>query len=300
MPFSSSSAEEGLPEDELSVVVTEGALEEVAEQAEGDESLPWEGPSTTDGVRGPPPSPKSKKAKPKSAPAGQSLTRAEVAILARMGELDPHAPRYQVLEAALTFKASWVILGEHLSSVARAGAYREWGYSTFELYCSDEVHVTAPTARKLVKSYDWLGSEAPEYIPAREGVKLAPQNPLPDLASVAVLADAKKELEQERVPEDAYLALKQAALGGEMTAAQLKKTLKESIPEHLQPKPLNDKVRHLRKALTAAVKTIDALREWDGGEDDARDATSDELLIQAEALRDAIALRLPRKDGAEA
>jgi hypothetical protein len=185
--------------------------------------------------------------------------------------------------------------------VGRSGSFRQWGHASFESYCSDEVHVSAATARKLVKSYAWLGAEAPELLPPHDGPRMLPRDegaqggPLPDFNTVAVMADAKREMEAERVPEDAYLALKQAALSGEMGASQLKRTLQASIPEHLRKKAPDDKVRHLRRALTSCVKVIDGLREWDAG----GDAVGEDLLVQAEALRDSIALRLPRADKGE-
>ena len=225
------------------------------------------------------------------------MTRAELSILARMAELPPESPRYRVLEAALAFKSSWVILGEHLADVLKDGSFREWGYASFERYCADEVHVTAATAKKLVRSYAWLGSEAPEYLPPRSADEVKskrshfPPGPLPDLNAVSVLADARVACDEARVPEDAYLAIKQAALEGE-SASALRRALKDSIPEHLRPKPADDKVRHLRRALTAVVKVIDELREWDSGGESA----GDELLVQAETLRDAIAVRLPRAE----
>jgi hypothetical protein len=247
--------------------------------------------------------PKQKRAASKRAPMSKAapFTRAEVDILGRMAQLDPTEPRYQVLDAALAFKSSWVILGEHLASIASSGLWRGWGYASFERYCTDEVHVTVATARKLVKGYDWLRVESPEYLqaPSTAGRRSEPRPPAPDLATIAVMADAKRELAEERVPEDAYLSLKQAALDGSLSATALRRTLKDSIPAHLRPRPLDDRVRPLRRALTACVKVIDGLREWDaapaldGREDDA--GSADDLIVQAEALRDAIADRLPRR-----
>lgn len=244
-----------------------------------------------------------KRVKPrKAASKASDMSRAEVSILSKMAELDQDSPRYQTLEAALAFKASWIILGEHLSNVVRTGLWRGWGFASFERYCADEIHVTSSTAKKLVRGFQWLGAEAPEYLPAvKEGRTRAPRDPppgpLPDMGAINVLADAKAHYEEARVPEDAYLALKQAALDGE-TASALRRTLKDSIPMHLRPKSANDKVRHLRRALTASVKVIDALREWDSqptdGEGEQEDG--DELIVEAERLRDAIALRLPRTD----
>jgi hypothetical protein len=250
----------------------------------------------------------SKRAKPRRAHNKASdMSRAEVSILAKMAELDRDSPRFRVLEAALAFMSSWIILGEHLAEVVRTGLWRGWGYASFERYCGDEIHVTSSTAKKLVRGFQWLGAEAPELLAyktesqVREPTKRAksvPSGSMPDLGAINVLADAKMHYDEARVPEDAYLALKQAALEGE-TASALRRTLKEAIPLHLRPKSANDKVRHLRRALTASVKVIDALREWDSmpaSDDGNAEEDGDELIVEAERLRDAIALRLPRTD----
>jgi hypothetical protein len=218
--------------------------------------------------------------------AQSKLSRAEEAILAKMGDLDPDSPRFRVLEAALAFKASWVIFAEHLSDVARMEAFRAWGYASFAAYCSEELFVSTATAKKLVKSFRWLESEAPTYLPDpdKNGFKVA-QRPIPDFRTLEVLADAQKEVADDRVPEDAYLRLRQAAFDGEHTSAQLRRELKAAIPEESRIEPVVDKAKTLRKALTATVKVIDLLHSWDGDPG---------LVKDAEALRDAIVHRLPR------
>jgi hypothetical protein len=219
--------------------------------------------------------------------SGAELTRTEMLLMERMDQLDPKDPRYRVLESALAFKASWVLLAEHLTDIYSGKQYLLWGYPTFATYCTEEVRVTSVTAKKLVKSYQWLDEEAPELMPKDAKGHFAPQRDVPDYATVSVLADARREMQRERVPRDAYLALKQAALDGDRTAGELKKDLKAAIPEDLRNKPALEKARNLRKALTASVKLIDSLREW--GEDDA-------LVVAAEDLRDAILERVPRED----
>jgi hypothetical protein len=227
-----------------------------------------------------------------------AMTHAEVSILGKMASLEDDSPRYRVLESALAFKSSWVILGEHLSEILKNQFYKGWGYASFERYCADELFITAATAKKLVRSFSWIGDEAPEYLPPRSRSELVkrkeeatlPDGPLPDFNAVNVLADAKKALGEAKVSEDAYLSLKRAALEGE-NAASLKRSLNEAIPEDLKPKKADDKVRHLRRALSSCVKTLDELREWDSGGESA----GDDLLVMAENLRDAIALRLPKE-----
>jgi hypothetical protein len=233
--------------------------------------------------------PKKRRPARKAKMTGAELTRSEQAIMERMEGLPPDDPRYRVLEAALAFKASWVVLAEHLSEVWKGKQYLLWGYPTFPVYCTEEIRVTAATAKKLVRSYRWLDEEAPEVLRAR--VTDDPGGPppeVPDWTAISVLADARRELDKERVPRDTYLQLKQAAFDGEATASQLKKDLREAIPEELRRKPPpQDPHRVLRRALTASVKLIDALREW--GEDES-------LLVGAEDLRDAIAKKLPRDE----
>src|SRR5262245_58662673 len=95
-----------------------------------------------------------------------NLSSAEVSILGKMATLDPESPRYRVLEAALAFKSSWIILGEHLSEVLKTGLWKAWGFKSFERYCGEESFVSSSTARKLVKSFNWLGEEAPELLPS--------------------------------------------------------------------------------------------------------------------------------------
>ncbi|HEY1099719.1 MAG TPA: hypothetical protein VGF99_12370 [Myxococcota bacterium] len=230
---------------------------------------------------------------------GTEMTHAEVSILGRMAGLEEDSPRYRVLEAALAFKSSWVILGEHLDEVLNKQSFKAWGFASFERYCADELFLSAPTAKKLVRSFSWIGAEAPEYLPPRGREELEerskastlPDGPLPDFNAISVLADARKALDEARVTEDAYLSLKRAALEGEKAGA-LKRALTEAIPDDLKPKKADDKVRHLRRALTAVVKVLDELREWDAGGESA----AEDLMVAAENLRDAIAVRLP-KDG---
>jgi hypothetical protein len=231
--------------------------------------------------------PKKRAPKRKGRMSAGELTRAEAQIIERMEALEPDEPRYQVLEAALAFKASWVILGEHLTDVHANKSYLIWGFPNFGAYCTEEVRVTPATAKKLVKSFKWLDEEAPDLLERGRASPAQLPADVPDYAAISVLADARREVDKERVTPDAYLQLKQAAFEGETTASQLRKELREAIPEELRKKPPpQDPYRALRKALNASVKTIDALSEW--GEDD-------DILVQAEELRDAIAGRLPKE-----
>ena len=224
---------------------------------------------------------------PMTASAPSSLTRSEELIMEMMEALSPSDPRYQVLEAALAFKASWVILAEHLNNVLINKMHTAWGYKDFGEYCKKEVRITSATAKKMVKSYQWIDQEAPELIERTTEGRVKPIREIPDYRTLGVLADARKALEAERVDSKSYHSLKESALSGAVTPSELRKELKAQLPPPAAPSTSIQRDRSLRRALTTALKTLEYLREWDG---------SDDLLVQAENLRKQISDQLPAKN----
>ena len=67
-------------------------------------------------------------------------TRGEVAIQSQLTTLEPTSERYKVLVAARDFKASWVELGERLTTIRESEKFLAWGYSSFEAYCRRELN----------------------------------------------------------------------------------------------------------------------------------------------------------------
>ena len=207
-----------------------------------------------------------------------------------MKTLDPESLRYQTLEAALAFKGSWIFLAEKLTEVHQANSYKEWGHKGLVSYSQQELHITSNTVKKLVRGFQWLQNEAPQYIDARPK---GPQSPPPDcppldIQMVSTLAKAQDKLLDTPGGEKAYLTLKQAALSGAHSTTSLSKQLKASLPEPELKGHEVHKKRALRKALTSAVQVIMQLQAWD---DD------DLLLTEAEALREKIANAIERVSG---
>jgi hypothetical protein len=217
-----------------------------------------------------------------------ALTRSEEIIMEMMTDLSEDDPRYQVLEAALAFKASWIILAEHLNKVFINKMHLAWGYKSFGAYCTDEIRITSATAKKMVRSYQWLDEEAPDLVPRENNGRIRPNRAVPDFRTVGILADARKALDAEHVNKRAYDALKEAALSGSLGPTELRRELKAQLPAPPAP-TLYKRERHLRRALTTAVKTLEFLREWDG---------SDDLIIRAEDLRNHIAQSIPKESQA--
>ncbi|MCX5695431.1 MAG: hypothetical protein NTW18_02035 [Candidatus Omnitrophica bacterium] len=82
----------------------------------------------------------------------------------KMESLDTNSLRYHILESAKNFKISWIELGRSLYSVWKDKLYKDWGFSTFDIYTAKEIGIRKPTAMKLLRSYYFLEKEEPAYL----------------------------------------------------------------------------------------------------------------------------------------
>ncbi len=101
--------------------------------------------------------------------------------------------RRRVLEGARRFKASWVELGRLLAQVRREGLWEQWGFKSFESYCSRELFIRRQTAEKLTLSYGFLERHEPELARARE----ARAAPAYEVIEVLSRAEAAGRLDAE-------------------------------------------------------------------------------------------------------
>ncbi len=146
-------------------------------------------------------------------------SKGEMIIERLMQELDPESDRYRVLATAKRFKSSWVELGEKLLLVQREGAFRQWGYESFEEYCAREIRIQKPTAQKLTLAYRYLEQEEPELLARRTEIK-----PLPDYRSVDLLRQAREE---KGFSQEEYAQLRQAVVEEERSHPTVLKRFKE-------------------------------------------------------------------------
>lgn len=202
-------------------------------------------------------------------------------IQAMLQELDKDGLRYRMLKTSVGFRAAWVLLAEHLHEVAQSESFKVWGYRSFGAYCAQELQITKALASKLLRNYNWLEDQAPQYLPRSKSdpsVNMGTyQKHVPDADTVHVLAQCYREVEENRLPAKTYSELKHAALSGERSARQLRKEMKEAIPEDESAEGAVDTIRHLRRALTEIEKALAVLDS----------ATGDEsMLSQAAQLRD--------------
>ncbi|BCR05900.1 hypothetical protein DESUT3_29690 [Desulfuromonas versatilis] len=166
-----------------------------------------------------------------------------------MRELDPGSPRYLVLDTARRFKSSWVELGERLLAVSSANLFREWGYDSFEDYCSREIRIKKPTAQKLTLAYRYMEKDEPELLARQSELK-----PLPDFRNIDLLRQAREE---KNFSNEEYAELRKAVVEEERSHPTILKRFKEVAARE---EPPADPSVHLKAGLSAARRLDTALR----------------------------------------
>lgn len=137
--------------------------------------------------------------------------------------------RAQVLESARRFKASWVELAAHLWRVRSEGLWEEWGYATFEAYCSKELRIRRTTARKLVASYGFLARREPEVLSDRERLNRAP--------SFEVIEVLSRAEERGQLDDEAYAAVRESLWERPVDESEIRRELARRFPEPEPPPP---------------------------------------------------------------
>lgn len=177
-------------------------------------------------------------------------SKGELVIERIMQELDPASPRYQALATARRFKSSWVELGEKLLQIQKTGQFRDWGYESFEDYCSREIRIKKPTAQKLTLAYRYLEKDEPELLVRQTELK-----PLPDYRSVELLRQAR---EDKAFSEAEYADLRRAVIDDERSHPTVLKRFRE-VAAARDDSP-TDPALPLKNALSAARRLETALR----------------------------------------
>ena len=166
-----------------------------------------------------------------------------------MQQLPPESARYQVLATAKQFKSSWVELGESLAKVSNSKSFSEWGFTSFEDYCSKEVRIRRQTAEKLLLAFRFLERKEPGLLDRKEG------RALPDYRSVDLLRQAD---EQQQFSMEEYSELRQAVVEEERNHPLVAKQFRDMTHSHL---PEKKTIHQHRNALMAAKRLSTSLQE---------------------------------------
>lgn len=166
-----------------------------------------------------------------------------------MQQLSPESERYQVLVTAKQFKSSWVELGEWLAKVSSNKRFSEWGFTSFEDYCTREVRIRRQTAEKLLLAFRFLERNEPGLLERKEG------RPLPDYRSVDLLRQADEE---KHFSMEEYSELRQAVIENERSHPAVIKQFRDlTYNRHPEQKTGH---QH-RNALLAAKRLSTSLQE---------------------------------------
>jgi hypothetical protein len=179
-----------------------------------------------------------------------SSSSAAAKINRTLTEITPGTLRHTVLSAAKRFKTTWVELGKLLVSVRDEAKYEEWGYRSFETYCSRELHIRRATALKLTRSFSFLAKHEPRIRDTdEEAVSLAPA-----FEVVEVLADAE---ERGQLSNQEYKAIRDSIWNPEQPMTQLRRELNERFPRPAPTPPADELV--MRRLAAAARKLAEDL-----------------------------------------
>ena len=153
-------------------------------------------------------------------------------LAARAEELPPGSLRRKVLEGARRFKAAWVDFARLLAEVRRGELWREWGYPSFDRYCSGELFIKKATAEKLTASYGFLERHEPRLAEGR-GDGAAPPFEVIEVLSRAEAAG--------RLDAAGWRELRDEVLDRPPTPAAMNRTLTEKYgPPPAPPRPGKD------------------------------------------------------------
>ena len=177
-----------------------------------------------------------------------STTRGAQHIEELMQQLPPDSERYRVLASARQFKSSWVELGEWLARVSNNGQFSDWGYTTFEDYCTREIRIRRKTAEKLLLAYRFLEKKEPGLLERRAG------HPLPDYRSVDLLRQADEEKPFSMAE---YNELRQAVIEQERSHPTVARQFRNMEHGHLPEKKTSHQYRN---ALMAAKRLSTSLQ----------------------------------------
>ncbi len=171
---------------------------------------------------------------------------------ARAEDLPEGSVRRRVLEGARRFKAAWVDFGRLLTEVKREALWREWGYPSFDRYCTKELFIRASTAEKLTMSYGFLERHEPELAKPRR----ADEGNAPPFEVVEVLSRAEAS---GQLSNSAWRELRDEVLERPPTAAAMSRRLAEKLGPP-PPPPTPAKPDRLRALAALARRLAEACK----------------------------------------
>lgn len=173
-------------------------------------------------------------------------------LAARAEDLPEGSVRRRVLEGAKRFKAAWVDLGRLLAQVRHEELWKEWGYPSFDKYCSRELFIRPATAEKLTVSYGFLERHEPALARAQHGQAKAPPFEVIEVLSRAEAAG--------RLSQEGWRELRDEVLENPPTPAAMNRKLAERFGPPPTPPPPR-KAERLARLVALARRLASACEE---------------------------------------
>ena len=174
----------------------------------------------------------------------------------RMATVQPGTIRHEALEAAKRFKSSWIDLGRILWTVHKEKKFKEWGYISFEGYCSKEVGIREATAKKLLHSYYFLEKEEPTLLKQLADPQERPAQ-VPQVDAVNMLRLLSKK---ESVPQEDYRKVRSYVLEQGRDLPEVRKEVQSVLQASASVSP--EKQSGRRQALVRRmIGTLKTLRD---------------------------------------
>lgn len=129
---------------------------------------------------------------------------------------EPENLRGHVLAAVKRFKGNWLELGRFVSVVEKEAVFRDWGFVTFESYCTRELKLKRPTVVKLLNSFRFLKKEEPGFLSS--ALAGGEKSALPDYESVNILRQARSK---KAISGEEYSQLRSAVFDDEVPAKEV-------------------------------------------------------------------------------
>ena len=179
------------------------------------------------------------------------MTQTAEKLAAHADDLPQGSMRRKVLEGAQRFKSAWVELGRLLTEVKRQSLWREWGYPSFERYCSKEIFIRSATADKLTASFGFLERHEPQLATQRG------DGGAPPFEVIEVLSRAEAA---GRLDASGWRELRDEVLERPPTPAAIQKKLSERYgPAPASAPP--PKAERLERVAALARRLADACRD---------------------------------------
>jgi hypothetical protein len=179
------------------------------------------------------------------------MTATAQKLAARAEDLPQGSLRRRALEGAQRFKSAWVELGRLLVEVKRESLWREWGYPSFERYCSRELFIRSATADKLTASFGFLERHEPQLATGRGEGKAPP------FEVIEVLSRAEAA---GRLDSSGWRELRDEVLERPPTPAAMNRKLTDRYGPSPAP-AAPSKAERLERVAALARRLADACRE---------------------------------------